>query len=86
VVASEVGGIPDYISHGKNGLLFPCGDLEALKRVLREALSHPLFSKGQVDAKTWDQVRSYLSPERMGQNFFDAYQLVLETWNRPRSH
>jgi glycosyltransferase involved in cell wall biosynthesis len=80
VVASEVGGIPDYITHGKNGLLFPAGDHEALTRSLREALAHPLFSQGRVDQQTWDTVRDYLSPARMAQNFLEAYQLVLQTW------
>jgi glycosyltransferase involved in cell wall biosynthesis len=81
VVASEVGGIPDYITHGKNGLLFPAGDLKALEHSLREAMTHPLFAKGKVDPATWEAVRDYLSPERMGENFLGAYQAALTAWN-----
>jgi glycosyltransferase involved in cell wall biosynthesis len=84
VVGSHIGGIPDYITHGKNGLLFPAGNLDALTQALGEAMSHPLFSKGLVDQRTCDSVRKYLSPQRMGESFFGAYQQVLETWNKPQ--
>jgi len=86
VVASNVGGIPDYITHGKNGLLFPPGNQSALTRSLREALTHPQFGKGQVDQQTLNNVRGYLSPERMAQNFLLAYRETLDTWTEPGGH
>lgn len=34
MVASDVGGIPEMISHGESGYVFPSNDLEALYRIL----------------------------------------------------
>ena len=77
VVAASVGGIPDYVVHGKNGLLFPAGDQQAFVSALREACRHPLFSKGRVDEDTWAIQRAYLSPELMAKKFFAAYESAL---------
>ena len=77
VVASQVGGIPDYLIPGKNGLLFPVDDLSGCVRAIRDACAHPLFSKGLVDLETLTQTRAYLSPERMANNFLKAYEAAL---------
>jgi glycosyltransferase involved in cell wall biosynthesis len=79
VVASSVGGIPDYVFPGKNGLLFPPNNLDGFLDAIRSACSHPLFGKGQVDPETHAKVRAYLSPERMAENFLKAYELALKT-------
>ncbi len=76
IVASEMGGIPDYVFPERNGLLFPSGDLPALVRQLRAACGHPLFSRGQVDEATLRQTREYLSPARMGESFAEVYRAV----------
>jgi glycosyltransferase involved in cell wall biosynthesis len=39
VVASAVGGIPDFVIHGKNGLLVPPNDPRALADTLRTVLN-----------------------------------------------
>lgn len=39
VVATDVGGIPEIITHGKTGRLFPAEDVEALARELLDLLS-----------------------------------------------
>jgi len=38
VIASDVGGIPHYVRHGQNGLLFRSGDVEELAEGLRTLL------------------------------------------------
>jgi glycosyltransferase involved in cell wall biosynthesis len=73
VVASEAGGVPDYIQHGKNGFVFPIGDLTGLIAAIEAARNHPLFQRGEVDAETLRQTRAYLSPQRMAETFFAAY-------------
>jgi glycosyltransferase involved in cell wall biosynthesis len=78
VIASNIGGIPDYIVHERNGFLFPPGDQEALTGRLREAIQHPLFGAGKVDPAVHANVRAYLSPQRMGELFWSAYQCAME--------
>jgi glycosyltransferase involved in cell wall biosynthesis len=76
VIASDIGGIPDYVFHGKNGLLFPPNNLAGCIQAIRDATSHCLFRTGMVDPDTLVQTRAYLSPERMGRAFFETYQRV----------
>lgn len=47
VVASAVGGVPELVVHGENGLLVPAGDLESLSAAIAEAL------------RSADEMRSY---------------------------
>jgi glycosyltransferase involved in cell wall biosynthesis len=77
VVASSVGGIPDYVIPGNNGVLFPAGDLEAPIQAIRSACAHPLFGKGLVDPATLAAEREYLAPELMAKKFLAAYEAVL---------
>lgn len=85
VVGARVGGIPDYLIHGKNGLLFPVGDLDGFVTAIREACAHPLFGRGQIDPESLMQTRAYLSPERMALNFLNAYKLALEAAEKARA-
>ncbi len=79
VVASEVGGIPDYVRSGENGILFSPDDLDAFLRAVQEAAQHPLFGRGQVKPASLDSSRAYLSPSRMAENFLAAYKRAFET-------
>ena len=77
VVASGIGGILDYVVPGKNGILFPSGNLPELVDSLRNAVNHPLFGRGEVDASCLSETREYLSPVRMKQRFLEAYHTAL---------
>ncbi len=73
VVATRIGGIPDYIFPGKNGMLCASNDLADLVGTLRAACAHPLFGTGHVDAATLSWVRDYLSPATMAKTFLSIY-------------
>ncbi|HWQ90194.1 MAG TPA: glycosyltransferase family 4 protein, partial [Clostridia bacterium] len=78
VVASRVGGIVDYVIPGRNGMLFEPGNLEGFIHAIRQAVHHPLFKAGAVEAETLTAMRHYLSPKVMGEKFLSAYRRVLQ--------
>ncbi len=78
VVGTEVGGIPDYVFPGRNGLLCQPDDLEGLVAAIREACRHPQFSRGEVDKATLAETRDYLSPQLMARKFSDIYRRLHE--------
>jgi glycosyltransferase involved in cell wall biosynthesis len=80
VIATQVGGIPDYVFPDKNGFLFRNGDAADLAEKIEAAFSHPRFRVGQVDPATLTAVRQYLSAETMAAKFRAAYETVLEAY------
>jgi len=81
VVGSAVGGIPDYVIPGRNGILFPAGELKELIEAIRAACRHPLFSRGMVEPGVLAQMRDYLSPALMGRRFLEMYQAARRQGN-----
>jgi glycosyltransferase involved in cell wall biosynthesis len=78
VVATNTGGIPDYVIVGENGFLFEAGNVDDCTAKIRAALSHPDFSKGEVNAATLQRMRAYLSARTMAEKFYAAYQVALQ--------
>ena len=74
MVASRIGGIPDYVIPNENGFLFPAGDVAACVEAIRAAQVHPLMGRGEVEPATLARMRDYLSPATMGRKFLDVYQ------------
>jgi glycosyltransferase involved in cell wall biosynthesis len=79
VLGSNIGGIPDYVFPGKNGLIFAPDSVDACVEAIRSAFSHPLFREGKVDEMTLAKTREYLSPKVMAEKFVAAYREVLKT-------
>lgn len=77
VIGTAVGGIPDYIFPGLNGVLCSPGSLEEFMEAIRTASRHPQFRRGEVDAATLTQVRAYLSPQVMAKRFLETYQMAV---------
>jgi glycosyltransferase involved in cell wall biosynthesis len=50
VVGSRIGGIPDFVRHGENGLLAPPGDAEGLAAALRTLLQDPDRARAMGEA------------------------------------
>lgn len=78
VIATRTGGIPDYVTPGKNGLLFESGNVADCQAKLEMALNDPLLGAGRVDAAELSRVREYLSAATMARKFMEAYRLVAE--------
>ncbi len=45
VIATELGGMAELVEHGRNGLLFPSGDVNALAMQLQQILENPDLAK-----------------------------------------
>jgi len=78
VIGSQIGGVPDYVVSGQNGILFRAGDLTELVKAIQTACRHPLFSRGMVDPAVLSRMREYLSPELMGKRFLEVYRDVFQ--------
>lgn len=83
VIGTRVGGIPDYITEGKNGLLVDPGKPDALAAAVQAALRHPQFGRGGVDQETLRRVRDYLSPRTMAARFSALYEELARSLVRP---
>jgi len=74
VIASNVGGIPELVTHGINGLLFRAGDVDDLAR----ALQHVVADRGLVQ-RLREGIPSVRSIETDVQELRAMYQRTLTT-------
>ena len=87
IVSSRIGGIPDLVEHGANGLLITPGDIHALAGAIRYLADDPelrleMARRNRAKAEAtlqWSQVtRRYLSTYEAMQNRLPARTLVAE--------
>jgi len=72
VIASAVGGIPDVISHGQNGLLVPPADSQAIAEAIRALYADPEKRRTMADAG-FQTARRY-SADHIGKAYLDLYE------------
>ena len=81
VVASRLGGLPEYIFDGQNGRLVPVDDEVALSTILRDLLNHRLSTEA-----IGDRARAFalaeLTDDRCAAQFEALYARLV---NRTRS-
>jgi len=76
VVASNVGGIPDVLRDGENGVLVPPGDVDALASALLELLSDPT-RRAQLGRAARTTVASEFTPAKEIERNLEIYQHVM---------
>lgn len=73
VVASAIGGMPEVVSDGTDGWLFPPGDVEALRERLRWMWAHRAEAVAMGHAGR-EKVETRFSPERHYEGLMSIYQ------------
>lgn len=63
VVATEVGGVPDTISHGRTGWLVAPGDVDALEKQMREVMSFTQEERSRIGYRARKHIASTHSPD-----------------------
>lgn len=77
VIASNTGGTPEIITHGKTGLLFPPNDAAALSHGLMQLISDPDLAK-QMTLAAFSQVNTLHTIDAMGHRILDIYSRCLD--------
>ena len=75
VLATDVGGVPDIIKDGVNGVLIPAKDSRRMASVIQSLLADPekLYEMG-VQAR--ETVEERFSWDKIGKNFIDLYSSI----------
>lgn len=78
VVTTPVGGIPDVIVNGRNGILIPVGDSDAISGAIINLLRDP-EERRRLGASAQETVRTLCSLEQVGAMLADTYR---DLWRR----
>jgi glycosyltransferase involved in cell wall biosynthesis len=80
-VATAVGGIPELISHGKNGFLFPPGDGEKLAILLKDLLRDANL-RHRLGEDFYQHVRKNFTTENLAKRHVEIYKEILQDGTR----
>ncbi|WP_372965621.1 glycosyltransferase family 4 protein [Marinobacter sp.] len=75
VVGSDVGGIPDIINNGRNGLLVPREDSAALADAIQSLMESEALRRKFAEQASLDLER--FSPEAVGQAYLELYKGIV---------
>jgi glycosyltransferase involved in cell wall biosynthesis len=75
-IASHIGGIPNIITSGKDGILSPPGDVPALERDIARILDDDPYARRMGKAAR-ETIRREFSQERMVERTLDVYKTVM---------
>lgn len=76
VVASNVGGIPDLVIHGKNGCLVPPGDAQSLSAAISDLIEDP--ERGRKMGENGKKRAIDYSADSMVQKIDQLYRTMLQ--------
>ncbi|GGK24644.1 glycosyl transferase [Caldalkalibacillus thermarum] len=76
VIASNAGGIPEVVEHGRTGLIYPIGDIEGMAEGAVTLLSRPdvysRFSQAAVE-----RARTLFAADNILEQYLSLYRMVL---------
>ncbi|MDF2962708.1 MAG: glycosyltransferase, group 1 family protein [Paenibacillus sp.] len=73
LVGTNVGGIPEQIVHGQNGLLVPVDDVPALAGALEKVIGDPTY-RYNLGRVAWDKAQNAYSMSRVVQQLKSVYR------------
>jgi glycosyltransferase involved in cell wall biosynthesis len=76
IVATAVGGIPEFIKHERNGLLVPSEDPSAMAAACRILLEDNALAE-RLGRQAWLDCRGLYSPAAIAQQMVQVYRLAL---------
>ena len=76
IVVSEVGGVPEMVEHGRNGLLVPLADVERLAEACIQILQHPDQAQAMAQAGR-EIVETRFNIRKQVQHLEELYQEIL---------
>ncbi|OGW83681.1 MAG: hypothetical protein A2Z83_08495 [Omnitrophica bacterium GWA2_52_8] len=75
VLSTHVGGVLDVIDHGENGILVPCGDVEAMGKAIKDLLMNRALAR-RLAQHLREKVRSRFTLEQMVEQTVKVYEEV----------
>lgn len=79
VVTTAVGGIPDIICNGENGMLVPAGDVGAIVSAIGMSIKDTAL-RGRLSANARKTVETSFSVDKWVHDLEGIYQCVYKTW------
>lgn len=76
VIASDMGGIPELIEHGRTGLIFPAGDVAALAELLKDVFKTSDHAIAAMGKAACERVCSTFTQERYVSEMLSLYREV----------
>jgi glycosyltransferase involved in cell wall biosynthesis len=76
VIATDVGGMPDLIEHGKNGLLVPPNDLEALSSAIRQLASDSDL-RVSIAQSAYERVTSQYNIRSFAKSYYQLFDELI---------
>jgi glycosyltransferase involved in cell wall biosynthesis len=83
VIASNIGSLPEFVTHGRTGLLFRPGDPEDLARQMRRVLDHPEELRA-MRANARREYEEKYTAERNYKMLMTIYEMAIENSQRRR--
>ena len=77
VIATNVGGIPEIITHKQEGLLVPPDDPCELSAAIISLMNHALWGLKMGEAGNW-RVRNSFTIEQMTASYFEMYERLIK--------